>query len=76
MSPNQPVHAIRDAIAGRAALRHLAQRHDAFSEAEQMERLAGEDNAAEMAHDIALLLLRAYRAEIDDVEPAGLGTFE
>ena len=72
MNSNQPVHAIRDAIAGRQSIRWYALRHDAFSEAEQMERLAGEDNAAEMAHDIALMLLRAYKAECDDPEPAGL----
>ena len=76
MTPNQPIHTIRNAIAGRQSIRWYATRHDVFSEAEQMERLAGDDATAEMSHDIALLILRAYKAECDDPEPVGLGTVE
>lgn len=69
MIRNQPVHAIRDAIAARQAIRWYALRHDAFSEHEHVHQLAEEIAAAEDCHNVALLLLRAYRAEIDDPEP-------
>jgi hypothetical protein len=69
---NEPVHALRDELAKQTALRTLAQAHDRFSEAEQMYVASGQLAMAEGAHTFALIALRAYRNELDDVKPAGL----
>jgi hypothetical protein len=64
--------AIRDAAARRAVLYQYAQAHDRFADLEQ--RLVAKDCpiGASAAHDIALTVLRAYRAETDDPKPKGL----
>ena len=45
-------------------LRRLAERHDHFSEMEQLYRAEGRVAEAEGAHWYALRLLRAYKAEM------------
>jgi len=59
---------IRDQSAQANAIRRYALRHDEVSEQEQMFTLVEEHWRAAQAHDIALLLLRAYRAEWEDPE--------
>jgi len=64
-----PIEIMRDAAARREALNALAQAHDHFSEEEQVALAEGRVVEAEGAHQYALMLLRAYRAELDDPEP-------
>jgi hypothetical protein len=52
-----------------AALRQLAHAHDHWSEQEQVLRVTGTHVEAEGAHQLALVALRAYRAELDNPEP-------
>ena len=52
--------------ARRNVLRVLVDRHNHFANEEQLLRGTGEDIAAEGAHRYALLVLRAYRAELDN----------
>lgn len=52
--------------ARRNVLRVLAARQDHFSTEEQILMGRGEIVAAEGAHRYALIVLRAYRAELDD----------
>lgn len=66
-----PAQWLRDVMARNAALRQYAIDHDRFSEQEQMHRLLGNWAEAEAAHWNALLVLRAYRADVDDPEPRG-----
>ena len=56
--------------ARKAVLRQLAEAHDRFSEREQVLVFEGLYAEAEGAHQMAWWLLRAYRAELDDPEPA------
>jgi hypothetical protein len=58
--------------ARRNVLRRLANRHDHFSEAEQIAVHEGDYAEAEEWHRYALIVLRAYRAEADDRKPKGL----
>lgn len=54
----------------KAVIRELACRYDYWADQEQ--ELVGQgryDEAAE-AHDRAMILVRAYKAELDDVDPA------
>lgn len=69
---NQPVHALRDAIAERTAMQTLAERYDYWREREQAHRLAEELYLAEGASRYAEWLLRAYKAELNDPEPTTL----
>lgn len=62
-------HAMRDMLARQAVLRGLAAAHDRFSEEEQQLRLIGKDVEAEGAHVVAVRILRAYTAEMDDPNP-------
>jgi hypothetical protein len=55
--------------ARKAVLRRLATRHDHFSEAEQLAVADGDYAVAEIWHQYALWVLRAYRAECDNPEP-------
>jgi hypothetical protein len=55
--------------ARRNVLRVLASRQDDFATEEQLLRGKGEDTAAEGCHRYALIVLRAYRAELDDPAP-------
>jgi hypothetical protein len=57
------------ASARRSVLEQLALAHDHWAEEEQ--RLVGEGRYIESqgAHEIAVSLLRAYRAELDDPKP-------
>lgn len=65
---------IRDLEARRSALRLLAAAHDRFSEIEQVARLTGDVAEAEGVHWYAIKTLRAYRNEMDNPEPPGIGT--
>ena len=58
--------------ARKAVLRQLAEAHDRFSEQEQVLVFQGMYAEAEGAHQLALWVLRAYRAEMDDPTPKGL----
>jgi hypothetical protein len=59
---------VNAAQAKRAVLYQYANEHDVFAELDQ--RLAGQPiEAAREAHEFALRVLRAYRAEMDDPEP-------
>lgn len=60
---------LRDMMARKAVIRQLAAAHDRFAEEEQMLRLIGKDVEAEGAHVMALRILKAYTAEMDDVPP-------
>ncbi len=60
---------IREGQARSAALYRYAQAHDRFSELEQLYTATGNAVEAEGAHDFALMLLRAYKNEVDDVPP-------
>lgn len=60
----------RSQIASKAALRQYAHAHDHWSEEEQLLTAQGEPILAEGAHQHALMCLRAYRAELDDPQPA------
>ena len=63
--------AIRDVRARTAALYRYAEAHDHFSEQEQR-LLLFRPEQAEIAHQLAVRALRAYRAELDDPQPEGL----
>lgn len=52
-----------------AAVRRYAAAYDRHAEEEQALVAIGEYDRAQDAHDHALLVLRAYRAELDDPEP-------
>jgi hypothetical protein len=67
---NQPVHTMRDAVAERSAMQALAERYDYWREREQGHRLASELYLAEGAARYAEWILRAYKAELNDPEPA------
>lgn len=69
MRCNQPVHILRDAMTRSQAIRTYALAHDHWSEEEQTLTAEGQTVKAEGAHQFALMVLRAYRAEIDDPEP-------
>jgi hypothetical protein len=71
MNARQPVHFLRDAISRSQAVRAYALRYESFCDAEELQNLLGNVAYAEDAHGVALLLVRAYRAEQDDDEPAG-----
>lgn len=60
------IELIRQAAARRAAIFAYAQWHDDFSTEEQTLTHEGDDSEAARLHGIALILLRAYRAEMDD----------
>ena len=62
------IELIRQAQARRSALYTYARAHDKFSELEQRHAARNPVEAAG-AHEYALRLLRAYKAEIDDPEP-------
>lgn len=64
------IRIIREVSAKREALFNYAQWHDDFSTEEQTLTAEGRTFEAEGAHEFALRLLRAYKAEIDDPEPA------
>jgi hypothetical protein len=66
---NQPVHILRDAIVRSNALRFYATAWDHWSTEEQLKRAEGQVVEAEGAHQFALMLIRAYRNELDDPEP-------
>lgn len=53
------------------ALRRYAEAHDRFSELEQRYMLAGREVEAAGCHAYALILLRAYRGELDNPQPRG-----
>ena len=57
---------LRQATARRTALYAYAQLHDRFAELEQVYVAAGEYDRADDAHQVAVLVLRAYTAEMDD----------
>lgn len=63
------VEMIRQAQSRRAALFAYAMAHDAHATAEQVLVAEGRHEAAQDAHLMALITLRAYRAEMDDPEP-------
>ena len=64
------IRIIREVAARREAVFSYAQWHDDFSTEEQTLTAEGRTFEAEGAHQFALILLRAYRAEMDDPEPA------
>lgn len=70
MTSKTPVQLIRDLAIRRRAILNYAHMHDSLSELEQMYVGVGEHEKASEAHDYAVIALRAYRAEIDDLEPA------
>ena len=70
MSARSVIEIIREAAARRAAIFAYAQWHDDYSTEEQTLTAEGRTFEAEGAHQFALILLRAYRAEMDDPEPA------
>jgi hypothetical protein len=70
VNTGQPVHFLRDAISRSQAVREYRIRYDTFYDAEELQTLLGNADEAADAHDIALLFVRAYRAEQDDDEPA------
>lgn len=57
-------------LARKAVLRQLSEAHDRFAELEQVKWAEGNEAEAEGAHRYANWVLRAYRAEMDDREPA------
>lgn len=61
--------AIRDIRARSEALRQYARAHDRFAELEQITVSRGRVHEAGGARVLALIALRAYRAELDDPEP-------
>lgn len=61
-----------DEQARSAVLYQLAQAHDHFAELEQTYHLVGSEIPAEGARRFAARILRAWTAECDDPEPAGL----
>jgi hypothetical protein len=65
-----PVQFLRDIAARQASLRALAAAHDRFATVEQVKWAEGDETEAEGAHKYANWVLRAYRAEMDDPEPA------
>jgi len=69
----QPVHILRDAITRSNAIRFYATAYDHFAQEEQVCIAEGRMVEAEGAHHFALMLLRAYKAEIDDPEPKAMG---
>ncbi len=64
---NETVHDPRQAV-----LRQLAAAYDRLAEEEQILVSEGRYVEAEGAHQVAVRLLRAYTAELDDVKPQGL----
>ncbi len=60
---------VLEAVARQHVLYQLAQAHDHWSEEEQL--FVGKDRPIEAAgaHQMALMTLRAYRAELDDPQP-------
>ncbi len=66
---NQPVHVLRDAIVRSNALRFYATAWDHWTTEEQVKRAEGNPIEAEGAHEFAMRIVRAYRAELDDPEP-------
>lgn len=60
---------LRDQLARGNVIRQLAKAFDHWAAKEQMLVGDGRYTEAEGAHVIALRLLRAYRAEIDDPKP-------
>lgn len=66
------IELIREAAAKRESQFRYAAAHDKFATLEQ--RYSGHNPIeAAGAHEYALICLRAYRAEIDNPTPAGLG---
>lgn len=66
------IEMLREAAAKRESQFRYAAAHDHFATLEQ--RHSGRNPVeAEGAHAYALICLRAYRAEVDDPTPAGLG---
>jgi hypothetical protein len=60
---------VAEMAAKSAVLRQLAHAHDHWSEQEQLLRLQADAIQAEGAHQMALVTLKAYRAELDNPEP-------
>ena len=60
---------LRDAVARQAVIRQLAKAHDRFAEDEQLLKSLGKHVEAEGAHVMAVRILRAYAAEMDDEPP-------
>jgi hypothetical protein len=56
-----------------AVLRQLAHAHGHWSEQEQLLRLQADPIQAEGAHLMAVVTLKAYRAELDNPEPRDAG---
>lgn len=63
-------HVVRDMTARHDALANYARWFDEFSETEQVYQHEDRVYEAEGAHQFAVRLLRAYRAELDDPEVA------
>ena len=61
--------ALRDQLARQAVLRQLAKAHDRFATEQQEFVAAGAWAEAEGAHQMCVLLLKAYSAEQDDPPP-------
>ena len=57
---------------GVAACNQLALAHDRFAETEQVLVAEGKYIEAQGAHEYAALIVRAYKAELDDPKPEGL----
>jgi hypothetical protein len=66
---DQPVHILRDAITRANAIRFYATAYDHFAQEEQVCVAEGRMVEAEGAHQFCRMLIRAYKAEIDDPEP-------
>ena len=64
------IELIREAAARRTAIFTYARAHDHFATEEQTFAGEGKPIEAAGAHEYALICLRAYRAELDDPEPA------
>ena len=60
---------VADVAAQMAAQYQYARAHDRFAELEQIARHRNKPAEANGAHMLALITLRAYRAEVDDPEP-------
>lgn len=50
-------------------IRQYAAAYDRLAEDEQIAVARGEYDRAQEAHELAMVVLRAYRAEMDDPEP-------
>jgi rRNA maturation endonuclease Nob1 len=55
-----------------AVIRQLAEAYDCHAEREQVMVFEGDYEPAQVLHEVAIRVLRAYRAEMDDPQPEGL----